>query len=75
MQDSNSRSFFKGVSWRFFASFTTFILASIFIEKDLIGDIKKGLNSDITVLTANDANCFAFDFCLCMGLVTGPEGV
>lgn len=31
----------------------------IFIEQDLIGDIKKGLESDIEVNTANDANCFA----------------
>ena len=31
----------------------------IFIGQDLIGDIKRGLNSNIEVLTANDANCFA----------------
>ena len=31
----------------------------IFIDKDLIGDLKSGLNSDIKILTANDANCFA----------------
>ena len=31
----------------------------IFIEQDLIGTIKKGLESDVEVLTANDANCFA----------------
>jgi predicted NBD/HSP70 family sugar kinase len=31
----------------------------IFIDQDLIGDIKKGLGSSIDVLTANDANCFA----------------
>ena len=30
-----------------------------FIEKDLIGDIKNELNSDIQIKCANDANCFA----------------
>ena len=31
----------------------------IFIGKDLVGDLKAKLNSDIPVSTANDANCFA----------------
>ncbi|MCM8541037.1 MAG: ROK family protein [Lentisphaeraceae bacterium] len=31
----------------------------IFIEKDLIGDLKAGLSSDLPITVANDANCFA----------------
>ena len=31
----------------------------IFIDKDLIGDLKTGLESDIKIMIANDANCFA----------------
>ena len=30
-----------------------------FIDQDIIGDLKKSLNSDIDILCANDANCFA----------------
>ena len=31
----------------------------IFIDKDLIGDLKSGLGSDLPIIVANDANCFA----------------